>query len=1809
MQLTELIRAEVKLSVDRCSVGAFFAVLLCSVSLGAQQDSRNYDHFDIRLEPSVQTGRAFSASASTATVSFPRAEYDLGGPLTEASSGDLDLVARRFLENSSKGFGALRSFGLDVEIVSRYESRKADLTHIVFRPTYLGIPYFDADLSVHLDGEGRVWRLNRDTHPFPPSGLSTSVDARAAVERALATLGFEPEGGPTSVGEASGPDRRSVFRHPGLGRIPVSLVWFPAQPAALAAWRLYVEGPGRAYLVVVDAASGEVLFSRNLTSQSSPLGRVFRLPDRPHPDAGGQTDEALTGGPSSAGPCPADIYPARFQAGAQAGRCWVESDETRGNNADVCLDAAADNICDTHARDNAAHFLFNFTNDYDTANNAVSDRAAAIVNAFYWVNALHDRYYRLGFDEPSGNFQDDNYGCGGAAGDALRVDVQDGGATNNAFFTTPPDGIAPRMKMGLFTGLRRDTAFDGDILTHEYAHGLTNRLIGGPTNVTGLWRWHSGAMAEGWSDAFAVSLTGDPVMGEYSTRNPTTGFRSVAYDASPYTFGQFGTLFRKAIPGTTLALDLPQLHRDGEIWATVLWDLRTSLGEDDFEQTITTALKLTPTRPSMLDARDAVLQAAAALNVGGTNACNAWAVFAARGFGASAALNPKQIEQPNDTALSVYEAFDLPSVCGGEAALPVDPIFDDDAEDAAAGWTPTGMWHRTTRRAATGAYSWWFGDEATENYDTGARNSGSLTSPPIDPSDVTAAAVEWDQMFRGEGFGPSVDLGFGSGAPYLNSDAGRLMIRADGGSWKTLTHLAHNNSTDSFEHHKINLSRFAGSLIELQFDFDTIDASDNHFEGWFVDNVRVSRLSSTANELSVSPSQLSFSGVAGGAPPAARTLAIREASGGAMTWSASVSSDSPWLSLSSDSGAAPADISVAVNPAGLSAGSYAGTITVAAPDAVGSPATVDVTFVLGAPAGPIAAWSFEDAGSGPGVTIVDGSGSHHGTTNGFGTVRVPAVAGSGRLFNGSTDYVEVPASASLTPQSFTIRTWVKVLSFPEKFGMVVSAFGGGNHQGWYLAVKSSGEVIFMGASPPSSAPWLVSSAKLSLHQWHAVSVTVDRSSGDVAIYVDGQPDSAARFPAIEADPAAPLTVGRASWYDGYYLNFAVDETQIYPAPRTAAEINADYQFFGPPPPPPNLTTVAEWKFETGAPDDSGNGHTGSLNGTQTVAGVEGNGRGFNGSSDSVTVAAAADLTPVDFTLRGWVKLNSAPADWGVVASAYGGAFDGWYLAVDNGGRVSFTAAGLPSHLTTVTSQSAITPGAWHHVTVSYHGATRRLKLYLDGALDAEGYAQALTPHVNGVMAMGRASWTNGRYLAMDLDELRIDPVVWSSAAVQFDFASFAVNQPLDPAAIWAFDETAAGPGVVLADSSGNGHNATTQGPASASVGGVVNAARRFPGRPDYAWLAPAAALRTSSFSFATWVKIDSLPEKWGVIHADYGGDFQGWYVGVHTDGSVIFSVSGLPSSNPWLLSATALTPGQWHYVTVTLEGTSRRGRIYLDSTLDRTAVFPAFTHQTSVQPTFGKASWVDSYYLTCALDEARFYPGELTAEAVGALFAGFPTPNPPAPPTLISEWRFEETGTAAGTTLIDSATGHHAVTVGDGTAPSTGVIGSARRFGGFPDYAWISPHADFGTADFSFTSWVKIDALPSKWGVVFADYGGDFQGWYVGVHTDGRVIFSVSGLPSSNPWLLSSSALVPGEWQHLAVTFDGTTRRGLIYINGLLDRTAVFPAFDPQSAVASTFGRASWADTYYLDFAIDQARLYGEELSDAEVLAVMQGAL
>ena len=127
---------------------------------------------------------------------------------------------------------------------------------------------------------------------------------------------------------------------------------------------------------------------------------------------------------------------------------------TRGNNVWAKEDRSADNEGTIGMSALSASALptltFDFPlNDGETPTNA-NNTSFANTQLFYWNNIMHDLIYQYGFDEVSGNFQNDNIGRGGLGNDYVNADAQDGSGTNNANFSTPDDGSNPRMQMYLF---------------------------------------------------------------------------------------------------------------------------------------------------------------------------------------------------------------------------------------------------------------------------------------------------------------------------------------------------------------------------------------------------------------------------------------------------------------------------------------------------------------------------------------------------------------------------------------------------------------------------------------------------------------------------------------------------------------------------------------------------------------------------------------------------------------------------------------------------------------------------------------------------------------------------------------------------------------------------------------------------------------------------------------------------------------------------------------------------------------------------------------------------------------------------------------------------------------------------------------------------------------------------------------------------------------------------------------------------------------------------------------------------------------
>lgn len=99
-------------------------------------------------------------------------------------------------------------------------------------------------------------------------------------------------------------------------------------------------------------------------------------------------------------------------------------------------------------------------------------------------------------------------------------------------------------------------------------------------------------------------------------------------------------------------------------------------------------------------------------------------------------------------------------------------------------------------------------------------------------------------------------------------------------------------------------------------------------------------------ELSVSPGALEFTYKVGGTNPSSQTITVELGNDdGTTTWTAEA--DVEWITIEPSTGQGDMSIAtVSIDPTGLEAGDHTGTITVSAPDANGSPASIAVTLTV-----------------------------------------------------------------------------------------------------------------------------------------------------------------------------------------------------------------------------------------------------------------------------------------------------------------------------------------------------------------------------------------------------------------------------------------------------------------------------------------------------------------------------------------------------------------------------------------------------------------------------------------------------------------------------------------------------------------------------------------------------------------------------------------------------------------------------------------------------------------------------------------------
>ncbi|WP_233261618.1 M36 family metallopeptidase [Vitiosangium sp. GDMCC 1.1324] len=707
----------------------FHALVLMSTfagpaALGAAPEPGNARNYDARVTYNAGLRQGFAPVQKTKEAELRRSIPELRvevdetqgmvrsltnavGALSGPSSGDALTIGLDFVQRQRELLGLVPEDLANLEVTDRVYSKLNGVTHLYLRQVHKGVPVYNGQLQINVDKEGRVLSVHSDLQPGLAAALASvepRVDAGQAVASVAKHLGVMLKTGLQVQKAEPGARQRTRVEAPGLSSesIDAQLSVLPVRRGeARLVWNFQVHTPDQQhdYDLTVDAQTGEVWTRVDWVASDD--YRVYPRPvespnhTTPLPPSDGRQ---LLLNPANTVASPYGWHDTNGAAGA-------EFTILRGNNVHAYEDSNNDGLPPATQPDCGATIHCDFPINLTGAPSTYIP--AAVTNLFYWNNILHDVSYQYGFDEVGGNFQVNNYGHGALGNDDVRAEAQDGSGTNNANFSTPPDGSRPRMQMYVWTTVspNKDGDLDTGIIAHEYTHGISNRLVGGPSNTSCL--GNAQQPGEGLSDFMSLVLTARATdtgpmgrgVGTYALNQPTTGpgIRTQRYSTDP----AINTWTYASINGMAVP------HGVGSVFAQALWEAYWSLvdkygyssnlyaatggaGNQRMLAYFIEGLKNTPCSPTFTQVRDGIITAASTL-YGGQDVCRLWTSFAAFGLGSNAVSGGSGSTAPTN-------GFSVPASCKTDVwgkDKPWDTGLEPDAATAGNNmWESEDIWVR-----------------------------------------------------------------------------------------------------------------------------------------------------------------------------------------------------------------------------------------------------------------------------------------------------------------------------------------------------------------------------------------------------------------------------------------------------------------------------------------------------------------------------------------------------------------------------------------------------------------------------------------------------------------------------------------------------------------------------------------------------------------------------------------------------------------------------------------------------------------------------------------------------------------------------------------------------------------------------------------------------------------------------------------------------------------------------------------------------------------------------------------------------------
>ena len=341
--------------------------------------------------------------------------------------------------------------------------------------------------------------------------------------------------------------------------------------------------------------------------------------------------------------------------------------------------------------------------------------------------------------------------------------------------------------------------------------------------------------------------------------------------------------------------------------------------------------------------------------------------------------------------------------------------------------------------------------------------------------------------------------------------------------------------------------------------------------------------------LLVSSTSLNYSATGGSGNPAAQSVDITNSGGGTLNWTATATQ--PWITLAttangvgasmlSGTGAQTIWIQVATN--GLAPGLNSGAVNIAAPGAVPSSQTVNVSLALATINDPVGYWTF-DSGTIAGTTILDSSSDRFNGTLTGGVTTTAGIINQALSFTGGSSGIAFPGE-SLTDLTgnLSLALWVKTSNNASLQALISRYSAAGLEYGYLLRTTPAGHVeLRVGGNNNSAGTGVNLTDTGSLINdglWHHVAAVISVGHG-VSFYIDGSPSSTLSWNIIARSGGYPLQIGSNNYAPyGVSLVGILDDVRIYNRALQPFEIailaNSAAIIASPPPQPPSALSAS-----------------------------------------------------------------------------------------------------------------------------------------------------------------------------------------------------------------------------------------------------------------------------------------------------------------------------------------------------------------------------------------------------------------------------------------------------------------------------------------------------------------------------------------------------------------------------------------------------------------------------------------------------------